>query len=186
MWKDKVTNESVLTKLKTKRQLLSDIQKRKLKYFGHIKRKNNFLTTVSEGKLEGKRPKRAAAEQLDGGHQGVDLPASLRLHQPSYRPRPVECHCTSTVEEAMTLPDATLNIFVDKEPLTLHELSETTLSCKPSPFYGAQFGVEIFVELYNSTLSSPVSSYVLKRYITFYFIDLTIGVHCYYGYLPIL
>ena len=57
MWKDKVTNESVLTKLKTKRQLLSDIQKRKLKYFGHIKRKNNILTTVLEGKLEGKRPR---------------------------------------------------------------------------------------------------------------------------------
>ena len=30
MWKDKVTNESVLTKLKTKRQLLSDIQKRSI------------------------------------------------------------------------------------------------------------------------------------------------------------
>ena len=57
MWKDKVTNESVLTKLKTKRQLLSDIQKRRLKYFGHIKIKNNTLTTVLEGKLEGKRPR---------------------------------------------------------------------------------------------------------------------------------
>ena len=48
MWIDKVTNESVLTKLQTKRQLLSDIQKRKLTYFGHIKRKNNILTTVLE------------------------------------------------------------------------------------------------------------------------------------------
>ena len=57
MWKDKITNESVLTKLKTKRQLLSDIQKRNLKYFGHIKRKNNILTTALEGKLEGKRPR---------------------------------------------------------------------------------------------------------------------------------
>ena len=58
MWKDKVTNESVLTKLKTKRQLLSDIQKRKFKYFGHIKGKNNILTTVLElGKLESKRPR---------------------------------------------------------------------------------------------------------------------------------
>ena len=57
MWRDKITNESVLTKLKTKRQLLSDIQKRKLKCFGHIKRKNNILTTALEGKLEGKRPR---------------------------------------------------------------------------------------------------------------------------------
>ena len=58
MWKDNVTNERVLTKLKTKRQLLSDIQKRKFKYFGHIKGKNNILTTVLElGKLESKRPR---------------------------------------------------------------------------------------------------------------------------------
>ena len=57
MWKDKVTNESVPTKLKTKRQLLSNIQKRKLKYFGHIKRKNNILTAALGGKLKGKRPR---------------------------------------------------------------------------------------------------------------------------------
>ena len=50
--------------------------------------------------------KRAPAEQLDGGH----LPASLRLHQPSCRARPVECHYTSTVEEAMTLPDTRYQI----------------------------------------------------------------------------
>ena len=57
----------------------------------------------------------------------------------------------------------------------------------PSPFYEARFGVEIFVELYDSTLSSPVSSYMLKRYMcTFYFIDFTVIVYCYYGYLPIL
>ena len=56
-WSDKVTNERVLTKLKIKIQLLSDIQKRKLEYFGHIKRKNDILTTVLEGKLEGKRPR---------------------------------------------------------------------------------------------------------------------------------
>ena len=56
----------------------------------------------------------------------------------------------------------------------------------PSPFYEAQFGVEIFVELYDSTLSSPVSSYMLKRYITFYFVDFAVIVYCFYGYLPIL
>ena len=57
MWKDKVTNESVLTNHKIKRQLLSDIQKRKLKYLGHIKRKKSILTTALQGKLEGKRPR---------------------------------------------------------------------------------------------------------------------------------
>ena len=30
-----------------------------------------------------------------------------------------------------------------------------------SPFYEARIGVEIFVELYDSTLSSAVASYVL-------------------------
>ena len=56
-WRDKLKNEKVLDKLGTKRQLLNDIQSRKLKYFGHIKRKNNILTTLTEGKLEGKRPR---------------------------------------------------------------------------------------------------------------------------------
>ena len=50
--------KKVLDTLGTKRQLLHDIQSRKLKYFGHIKRKNNILTTIKEGKLEGKRPRR--------------------------------------------------------------------------------------------------------------------------------
>ena len=56
-WRDRVTNELVLQKLKTKRQLLKSIQKRKTKYFGHIKRKKNLLTTSLEGKMEGKRPR---------------------------------------------------------------------------------------------------------------------------------
>jgi len=52
-------------------------------------------------------------------------------------------------------------------------------------FYETRFGVEIFVELYDSTLSSPVSSYVLERYISPYLIAFTVVVYCYYGYLPI-
>ena len=56
-WKDKVSNENVLKKLNTKRTLLKDIQKRKLRYYGHIKRKENLLTTIMEGKIEGKRPR---------------------------------------------------------------------------------------------------------------------------------
>ena len=102
---DKVTKERVLTKLKTKGQLLSDIQKRKLKYFGHIKRKNNILTTVLEGKLEGKRPRGRPRNNWMADIKEWTCQPALRLHQPSCRPRPVECHCTSTVEEAMTLPD---------------------------------------------------------------------------------
>ena len=55
-WKDHVRNEIVLEKLQTSRQLLKSIQKRKLRYFGHIKRRNNLLTTTMEGKVEGRRP----------------------------------------------------------------------------------------------------------------------------------
>ena len=64
-WNDRVTNDAVIQKLCTKRQLLQNIQKRKTKYFGHIKRKKNMLTTSLEGKLEGKRPR---GRRVDDGH----------------------------------------------------------------------------------------------------------------------
>ena len=54
-WSDLIPNEEVLKKLKTKRSLLFNIKQRKLKYFGHIKRRANILTTVLEGRLQGKR-----------------------------------------------------------------------------------------------------------------------------------
>ena len=38
-WKDHVTNVEVLRRLGTERQLLNDIQKCKLRYYDHIKRK---------------------------------------------------------------------------------------------------------------------------------------------------
>ena len=55
-WSDLISNEDVLKTLKTKRTLLKNVKSRKLKYYGHIKRKNNILTTALEGKMEGKRP----------------------------------------------------------------------------------------------------------------------------------
>ena len=54
---DYISNEKVLSMLKTKRTLLKDIQKRKLRYFGHIKRKNNLLSTAVEGRVKGRRPR---------------------------------------------------------------------------------------------------------------------------------
>jgi len=50
-WSDGVTNESLLQKIKTKRQPLYSIQKRKKNC--HLKRKVNVFTTVIEGKIEG-------------------------------------------------------------------------------------------------------------------------------------
>ena len=56
-WKEKVTNNDVLLRLGTSRQLLKTIKQKKLQYYGHIRRKSNFLTTILEGKMEGRRPR---------------------------------------------------------------------------------------------------------------------------------
>ena len=56
-WKDRVTNEEVLRRLGTERKLLEKIKKRKTRYYGHIKRKNNILTTAVEGRVNGRRPR---------------------------------------------------------------------------------------------------------------------------------
>ena len=45
--KDKISNEKVLQVLK--KSFLENIRKRKLKYFCHIKRKGNILTTARRG-----------------------------------------------------------------------------------------------------------------------------------------
>ena len=56
-WKDRITNNEVLAKLGTERNLLKSVKQRQLRYYGHIKRQNGFLTHALEGKLEGKRPR---------------------------------------------------------------------------------------------------------------------------------
>ena len=56
-WSDLISNEKVLSNLKTKRTVLRIIKSRKLKYYRHIKRNNNIQTTAMEGKVEGKRSK---------------------------------------------------------------------------------------------------------------------------------
>ena len=58
-YKDRRTNESVLSDLKTKRELFGVVVKRKMSYFGHMSRKKNLnLTkTIVQGKPEGRRGK---------------------------------------------------------------------------------------------------------------------------------
>ena len=76
-WKDRVTNEKVLEKLQTSRQLLKNIQKRKLRYFGLIKRKNNLLTISMEGKVQGRRPRGRPRNNWVGDvKEWTGLPAS--------------------------------------------------------------------------------------------------------------
>lgn len=52
-WSDKITNEVVSNMLETERNLLNDIRKRKLSYFGHIKRHSLIKKEILEGRIEG-------------------------------------------------------------------------------------------------------------------------------------
>ena len=54
-WKQKVSNAQVLEKFSTKRQLLDIIKRRKMCFFGHIKRHDSIIKDILEGKVEGKR-----------------------------------------------------------------------------------------------------------------------------------
>ena len=56
-WTEKMTNTEVCNKLKVKRELINTIRKRKMIYFGHLVRHNNILKTITEGRVEGKRPR---------------------------------------------------------------------------------------------------------------------------------
>ena len=54
-WSDRISNEEVCKKLNLEKSLLNDIKKRKLCYFGHIKRHSSMKKEILEGKIEGKR-----------------------------------------------------------------------------------------------------------------------------------
>ena len=67
-WTDKRTNESILIELKAKRILLTEINKRRLRYVGHAVRhkKTSLMSTVLMGKIEGKRKRGRPAKNLVG------------------------------------------------------------------------------------------------------------------------
>ena len=54
-WKQKTSNDQVLEKFNTRRQLLEIIKNRIMSFFGHIKRHNSIIKDILEGKVEGKR-----------------------------------------------------------------------------------------------------------------------------------
>ena len=56
-WTDKRTNNSILEELSVKRQLSNEIDKRRLRYVGHVNRckDTHLMTTALQGKVEGKR-----------------------------------------------------------------------------------------------------------------------------------
>ena len=55
-WSDLISNEKFLKTLQTKRSLLTGIQQRKLRYYGHIKRKGDILTVALEGRMQRRCP----------------------------------------------------------------------------------------------------------------------------------
>ena len=69
--------------------------------------------------------------------------------------------------------------FVSAVTLTL------TLTFIPGLFYEAQFGVEIFVELYTLRFHHQSPPKCCKDTLPSYFTNFSVVVYCYYGYLPI-
>jgi exonuclease III len=56
-WKDRVTNEQVLSRVGEERSLVESIVKRKKNWIGHVVRGNGLLKLVLEGRMDGKRPR---------------------------------------------------------------------------------------------------------------------------------
>ncbi|PZC74919.1 hypothetical protein B5X24_HaOG207024 [Helicoverpa armigera] len=54
-WTERVTNEEVLNRVGTKRQLLQNIEYRRGKMIGHLICHDDFIKNIVEGKVEGKR-----------------------------------------------------------------------------------------------------------------------------------
>ena len=54
-WLDKKTNEQVLQKLNTERNIIENIKRRKLVYLGHIKRHDTIIKQTLEGTTQGTR-----------------------------------------------------------------------------------------------------------------------------------
>jgi hypothetical protein len=56
-WKDKKTNEEILSLVGEERCLMKTIIKRKKDWIGHVVRGDNLLKQVLEGRMEGKKPR---------------------------------------------------------------------------------------------------------------------------------
>ena len=57
-WVEKLSNERVLEKVRTKRELLNNIMGRQLRFIGHVLREGGIEKRVAEGEITGKKSKR--------------------------------------------------------------------------------------------------------------------------------
>ena len=72
-WTQRVTNEELMRRVKTKRELMTSICKRQLKFVGHIQRKGGFESICMTGKMEGRRERgRPRKRHLDAMKEIVE------------------------------------------------------------------------------------------------------------------
>jgi len=72
-WTQRVTNEEIMRRVKTKRELMTSICKRQLKFVGHIERKGGFESICMTGKMEGRRERgRSRKKYLDAMKEIVE------------------------------------------------------------------------------------------------------------------
>ena len=70
-WTEHRTNKSIRDELKLEDQWLENfIKKQKLKYFGHLKKREGLGKIMLEGKIEGKRERGRPRGQSGKGHSG--------------------------------------------------------------------------------------------------------------------
>ena len=110
-WKDRLTNDRVLDKRKAEINLC-DTQKRKWSYYGHKKRRKPFW------QLQWKAKFKAEEQEGDPVTFGLETSRSGVRWQPRNAQAmqliitPVECHCTSALEEKMSLPGNPSNVML--------------------------------------------------------------------------
>ena len=69
LWADRVTNEEVLRRAGTRRELLKQVCRRQMAFLGHVYRKDDVERQVLTGRIQGKR---------DHGKQRMTFLQSLR------------------------------------------------------------------------------------------------------------
>ena len=54
-WTQRITNEEILGRVNTKKELMNNICKRQLSFVGHIERKGGLESLCMTGRIEGRR-----------------------------------------------------------------------------------------------------------------------------------
>ena len=78
-WKDKKTNTEVLKQLGlSETQIVKTIQKRKLSYYGHVRRHDTLQRKILEGKIEGKRGR---GRRRKSWIENIEETAGMKINQ---------------------------------------------------------------------------------------------------------